>query len=184
VSVAGVHNLAPFSFFNVCCPSPPVMGFSCGPRGDNHNLEAIVSKDTLQNIRDTGEFVINISPEGLFEPMVDSAQDLPPDISEFDALGIESFPCDLIKPRRVVKTPVAFECRVKDILPLGKNHWVMGDVVKVHILEQVYQGERDGKRHRVDLLKESAMRPLGRLGRAFYCKLTDVMLRTRIDGPN
>ena len=37
VSVAGVHNLAPFSFFNVCCPSPPVMGFSCGPRGDNHN---------------------------------------------------------------------------------------------------------------------------------------------------
>ena len=160
------------------------MGFSCGPRGDNHNLEAIVSKDTLQNIRDTGEFVINISPEGLFEPMVDSAQDLPPDISEFDALGIESFPCDLIKPRRVAKTPVAFECRVKDILPLGKNHWVMGDVVKVHILEQVYQGERDGKRHRVDLLKERAMRPLGRLGRAFYCKLTDVMLRARKDGPN
>ena len=184
VSLAGVHNLAPFSFFNVCCPSPPVMGFSCGPRGDNHNLEAIVSKDTLQNIRDTGEFVINISPEGLFEPMVDSAQDLPPNISEFDALGIESFPCDLIKPRRVAKTPVAFECRVNDILPLGKNHWVMGDVVKVHILEQVYQGERDGKRHRVDLLKESAMRPLGRLGRAFYCKLTDVMLRTRKDGPN
>ena len=184
VSLVGVHNLAPFSFFNVCCPSPPVMGFSCGPRGDNHNLEAIVSKDTLQNIRDTGEFVINISPEGLFEPMVDSAQDLPPDISEFDALGIESFPCDLIKPRRVAKTPLAFECRVNDILPLGKNHWVMGDVVKVHILEQVYQGERDGKRHRVDLLKESAMRPLGRLGRAFYCKLTDVMLRTRKDGPN
>ena len=184
VSLTGVHNLAPFSFFNVCCPSPPVMGFSCGPRGDNHNLEAIVSKDTLQNIRDSGEFVINISPEGLFEPMVDSAQDLPPDISEFDALGIESFPCDLIKPRRVAKTPVAFECRVKDILPLGKNHWVMGDVVKVHILEQVYQGERDGKRHRVDLLKERAMRPLGRLGRAFYCKLTDVMLRARKDGPN
>ena len=184
VSLVGVHNLAPFSFFNVCCPSPPVMGFSCGPRGDNHNLEAIVSKDTLQNIRDTGEFVINISPEGLFEPMVDSAQDLPPNISEFDALGIESFPCDLIKPRRVAKTPLAFECRVNDILPLGKNHWVMGDVVKVHILEQVYQGERDGKRHRVDLLKESAMRPLGRLGRAFYCKLTDVMLRTRKDGPN
>ena len=184
VSLVGVHNLAPFSFFNVCCPSPPVMGFSCGPRGDNHNLEAIVSKDTLQNIRDTGEFVINLSPEGLFEPMVDSAQDLPPNVSEFDALGIESFPCDLIKPRRVAKTPLAFECRVNDILPLGKNHWVMGDVVKVHILEQVYQGERDGKRHRVDLLKESAMRPLGRLGRAFYCKLTDVMLRTRKDGPN
>jgi flavin reductase (DIM6/NTAB) family NADH-FMN oxidoreductase RutF len=184
VSRDGVHNLAPFSFFNVCCPSPPVMGFSCGPRGDNHNLEAIVSKDTLQNIRDTGEFVINISTEGLFEPMVDSAQDLPATVSEFDALGIASLPCDLVGARRVALTPIAFECRLNNILPLGKNHWVMGDVVKVHILERVYQGERDGKRHRVDLMKESAMRPLGRLGRAFYCKLTDVMLRARKNGPN
>ena len=184
VSRDGVHNLAPFSFFNVCCPSPPVMGFSCGPRGDNHNLEAIVSKDTLQNIRDTGEFVINISPEGLFEPMVDSAQDLPATVSEFDALGIASLPCDLVGARRVALTPIAFECRLNNILPLGKNHWVMGDVVKVHILERVYQGERDGKRHRVDLMNESAMRPLGRLGRAFYCKLTDVMLRARKNGPN
>jgi flavin reductase (DIM6/NTAB) family NADH-FMN oxidoreductase RutF len=184
VSRDGVHNLAPFSFFNVCCPSPPVMGFSCGPRGDNHDLEAIVSKDTLQNIRDTGEFVINISTEGLFEPMVDSAQDLPATVSEFDALGIASLPCDLVGARRVALTPIAFECRLNNILPLGKNHWVMGDVVKVHILERVYQGERDGKRHRVDLMKESAMRPLGRLGRAFYCKLTDVMLRARKNGPN
>jgi flavin reductase (DIM6/NTAB) family NADH-FMN oxidoreductase RutF len=184
VSRDGVHNLAPFSFFNVCCPSPPVMGFSCGPRGDNHNLEAIVSKDTLQNIRDTGEFVINISPEGLFEQMVDSAQDLPATVSEFDALGIASLPCDLVGARRVALTPIAFECRLNNILPLGKNHWVMGDVVKVHILERVYQGERDGKRHRVDLMNESAMRPLGRLGRAFYCKLTDVMLRARKNGPN
>jgi len=184
VSRDGVHNLAPFSFFNVCCPSPPVMGFSCGPRGDNHNLEAIVSKDTLQNIRDTGEFVINISTEGLFEPMVDSAQDLPATVSEFDALGIASLPCDLVGARRVALTPIAFECRLNNILPLGKNHWVMGDVGKVHILERVYQGERDGKRHRVDLMKESAMRPLGRLGRAFYCKLTDVMLRARKNGPN
>jgi flavin reductase (DIM6/NTAB) family NADH-FMN oxidoreductase RutF len=184
VSRDGVHNLAPFSFFNVCCPSPPVMGFSCGPRGDNHDLEAIVSKDTLQNIRDTGEFVINISTEGLFEPMVDSAQDLPATVSEFDALGIASLPCDLVGARRVALTPIAFECRLNNILPLGKNHWVMGDVVKVHILERVYQGERDGKRHRVDLMNESAMRPLGRLGRAFYCKLTDVMLRARKNGPN
>jgi len=160
------------------------MGFSCGPRGDNHNLEAIVSKDTLQNIRDTGEFVINISTEGLFEPMVDSAQDLPATVSEFDALGIASLPCDLVGARRVALTPIAFECRLNNILPLGKNHWVMGDVVKVHILERVYQGERDGKRHRVDLMKDSAMRPLGRLGRAFYCKLTDVMLRARKNGPN
>ena len=184
VSRDGVHNLAPFSFFNVCCPSPPVMGFSCGPRGDNHDLEAIVSKDTLQNIRDTGEFVINISTEGLFEPMVDSAQDLPATVSEFDALGIASLPCDLVGARRVALTPIAFECRLNNILPLGKNHWVMGDVVKVHILERVYQGERDGKRHRVDLMKDSAIRPLGRLGRAFYCKLTDVMLRARKNGPN
>ena len=184
VGLDGSHNLAPFSFFNVCCPSPPVMGFSCGPRGDDHNLKTLVTKDTLQNIRDIGEFVINLSPEGLFEPMVDSAQDLPAGASEFDVFDIASLPCDSVKPRRVARSPVAYECKVHDILPLGKNYWVMGDVLRVHILESVYRGEREGRKHRVDLMEDPAMRPIGRLGRAFYTRLTDTMLRRRQDGPN
>lgn len=63
-STAGASNVAPFSFFNVCCPSPPVLGFSCGPRGDNHDDANRTLKDTERNIRDTGEFVINLAVRG------------------------------------------------------------------------------------------------------------------------
>jgi flavin reductase (DIM6/NTAB) family NADH-FMN oxidoreductase RutF len=184
MNIDGISNIAPFSFFNVCCPSPPVLGFSCGPRGDDHNAKKHGVKDTLQNIRASGEFVVNVSPEGLFEQMVDSAQDMSHGISEFETLGIASAASDLVKPLRVANSPVSFECRVNAIVPLGSNHWVMGDVVKVHIQSAVYRGEREGKRHRVDLLDDPSTRPVGRLGRAFYSRLSDVMMRQRKDGPN
>lgn len=184
VSASGVSNIAPFSFFNVCCPSPPVLGFSCGPRGDNHDAGVAAVKDTLANIKATGEFVVNLSPESLFEAMVDSAQDMAPGVSEFDALGIASVPSDLIRAPRVASSPVSYECRLREIVALGTNQWVMGDVVRVHILQAVYQGEREGKRHRIDVLSDPAMRPIGRLGRAFYSRLSDVMTRARKDGPN
>ena len=67
ISAAGETNLAPFSFFNVCSPSPPVLGFSCGPKGDNHNEAARMEKDTERNIRATSEFVVNITPESLIK---------------------------------------------------------------------------------------------------------------------
>lgn len=181
---SGVSNLAPFSFFNVCCPSPPVLGFSCGPRGDDHAATKPAVKDTLHNIRATREFVVNVSPEGLFETMVDSAQPFEPGISEFDALGIQSAPSDVVRPLRVLHSPVSFECKLRDILPLGANQWIMGDVVQVHIHTAVYRGEREGKRHRVDLLEDPLTRPVGRLGRAFYTRLSDVMMRQRKGGPN
>lgn len=184
VNEAGISNLAPFSFFNVCCPSPPVLGFSCGPRGDDHNAKVQPVKDTLHNIRATGEFVVNVSPERLFEPMVDSAQSLPPGVSEFDAFGIASAPSVLVKPLRVAGSPVSFECTLRDILPLGANQWIMGNVVRIHIQQAVYRGEREGKRHRVDLLEDPATRPIGRLGRAFYNRLSDILLRQRKGGPN
>ena len=63
----GVSNIAPYSFFNVCCPSPPVMGFSCGPRGDNHQDGTRREKDTLINIKDNRQFVVNLSPENLMD---------------------------------------------------------------------------------------------------------------------
>lgn len=184
MSAAGVSNIAPFSFFNVCCPSPPVLGFSCGPRGDDHDAHQAALKDTLANIKATGEFVVNLSPEALFEAMVDSAQDLAPGVSEFDALGIASLPSDLVRPPRVAKSPVSFECRLRQIIPLGTNQWVMGDVARVHILTSIYQGEREGKKHRIDVLSDAALRPIGRLGRAFYSRLSDIMTRKRRDGPN
>lgn len=184
VNADGLSNLAPFSFFNVCCPWPPVLGFSCGPRGDDHNASVAGVKDTLHNIRQTGEFVVNVSPESLFEPMVDSAQDLAAGVSEFDAFGIASVASDLVRPPRVLHSPVSFECKLHSVTELGTNHWIMGTVVRVHIAESVYRGEREGKRHRLDLLDQADTRPVGRLGRAFYARLSDVMTRQRKGGPN
>ena len=184
ISREGVPNIAPFSFFNVCCPSPPVMGFSCGPRGDNHQDGTRREKDTLINIKDNRQFVVNLSPENLLDEMVASATDLPHGQSEFDFAHIQQVPSTRVKPPRVALTPVAFECELHDILDLGANHWVMGKVVHLHILESVYRGEREGKRHRVDLLESEATRPVGRLGRAFYSRIRELETVMRRDGPN
>lgn len=184
ISEAGETNVAPFSFFNVCCPSPPVLGFACGPRGDNHNDPRRILKDTETNIRANREFVVNISPEGLMDAMVRSSEDLPHGASEFAHTGMIEAPSTVVKPPRVAGTPVAYECRLYDIIEIGANHWIMGTVVHVHIDESVYVGERDGRRHRVDLLADTATRPVGRLGRAHYVRLREIETRLRKDGPN
>jgi flavin reductase (DIM6/NTAB) family NADH-FMN oxidoreductase RutF len=184
ISADGVTNVAPFSFFNVCCPSPPVLGFSCGPRGDNHNDPRRRPKDTLANVRASGEFVVNLSPEALFDAMVDSSQDLAPEVSEFTRFGLAEAPSTAVRPPRVAGTPVAYECKVHDILDLGANHWIMGDVIHVHIAQAVHRGTREGKRHRVDLLEDHATRPVARLGRAYYARLREIETRLRKDGPN
>ena len=116
ISRDGVSNIAPFSFFNVCCPSPPVMGFSCGPRGDNHQDGTRREKDTLINIKDNGQFVVNLSPENLMDEMVASAADLPHGESEFDFAHIQQVPSTRVKPPRVALTPVAL-CRAAATAP-------------------------------------------------------------------
>lgn len=184
ISDAGQTNVAPFSFFNVVCPDPPVLGFSCGPRGDNHNDQNRLPKDTLLNIRANGEFVVNLSPEALFDQMVKSSEDLPHGQSEFAHSGLREAPSTMVRPPRVAGTPVAFECKVYDILPIGANTWIMGNVVHVHIDEAAYVGTRAGKRHRVDVLEHIAQRPVGRLGRANYVRLREIETRLRKDGPN
>src|SRR3954471_20555550 len=73
LSDSGVANVAPFSFFNVCSPSPPVLGFSCGPKGDNHNDPDRPVKDTERNICALGEFVVNVAPESLMDAMIRTA---------------------------------------------------------------------------------------------------------------
>jgi flavin reductase (DIM6/NTAB) family NADH-FMN oxidoreductase RutF len=180
----GATNVAPFSFFNVVCPSPPTLGFSCGPRRDDHNAGAGAPKDTLMNIRANGEFVVNLSPEYLFDEMVKTADDLPHGQSEFGHTGLIEVPSTVVRPPRIAGTPVAYECKLYDILDIGLNKWIMGSVVHVHIDESVYRGQRGAQRHRVDLLEKESTRPLGRLGRAFYARLRQIETRLRSDGPN
>jgi len=184
LSDAGVANLAPFSFFNVCSPSPPVLGFSCGPRGDDHDTVNRVLKDTELNIRAREQFVVNVAPEALMNQMIRSADSLPHGQSEFAHAGLSEAPSTVVAPPRIAGSPVAYECNLLQIVELGTNHWIMGTVVQVHIDPSVYLGAVDGKRHRLDLLAREETRPIGRLGRALYVRLREIEKHARRDGPN
>lgn len=183
VDADGVANVAPYSFFNVCSSDPPVLGFSVGykPRDERGRPRA---KDTLANIRANGEMVVNIVPESLMVPMVATSADLASDESEFEYAKLDPAPSSVVRPPRVAGAPVAFECTSFSILEIGSSCWVMGRVVHVHVDERVYLGERKGLAHRVDLLADESMRPVGRLGRANYLRLREIESVLRRDGNN
>ena len=128
-SRAGVVNLAPYSFFNAFNYVPPIIGFS-----------SVGHKDTLRNIEETGEFVWNLVTFDLAEAMNQSCAPYPPEVSEFDATGLEQAKSALVAPPRVAKAKVAFECKCTDIIQLKNisgekvQTWlVLGEVVKIHI---------------------------------------------------
>ena len=182
VDANGVTNLAPYSFFNVCSATPPILGFSCGPRGEDRTNDHYELKDTWANIRETKEFVINIVPEFLAEPMVRSSDPLPHGESEFAHAGLTPVASTRVKPPRVEGVPVAYECVLREGIALGRSTWVMGEVVQVHIDERVYVGEKRGLNHRIDVLKHLEMRPYARLGSNFYARLRDIETLERRDG--
>ena len=179
---AGQTNLAPYSFFNVVSPNPPVLGFSVGPRNERHGSDAFERKDTLLNIQETGEFVVNIVPERYMEQMVRTSDPLPHGQSEFAHTGLIEAASTTIKPPRVAGATVSFECTTYDIVYIGKSAWVMGQVRTIHVDPAVYVGTRGEHQHRIDVLRELEMRPVGRLGRANYVRLREIETHLRKDG--
>lgn len=182
IDAAGNTNLAPYSFFNVCSPNPPILGFSCGPRGEDRKSETYALKDTWSNIQATKEFVINIVPENLAEAMVRSSDPLPSGESEFAHAGLTPVASARVKPPRVAGVPIAYECVLREGIQLGRNTWVMGEVVHIHIHERVYVGEKRGFNHRVDVLAHTELRPYARLGSNFYARLREIETLERRDG--
>ena len=183
IGADGTTNLSPYSFFNVCSPDPPVVGFSVGGKGRDARGQAI-PKDTLVNVRANGEMVVNIVPESMMRPMVETSANLPPGESEFAFARLPEAPSTTVRPPRVAGAPVALECTVHSILEIGHSWWVMGQVRHVHVDERAYLGTVKGIAHRVDLLRDPATRPVGRLGRALYVKLGEIETVLRRDGPN
>lgn len=144
-SADGVDNLAPHSFFTITSVKPPIVQFTS--TGD---------KDSVRNARATGEFVVSFSPEPLFELVNATGTDFPPHVSEFDECGIAREPSKLVRPPRVAASPVALECRVHTILPVGDSVVVMGEVVYAAVATDTLDGEHP------DIER---LRPLSRLGR-------------------
>lgn len=144
-SAAGTDNLAPHSFFTVSCVSPPVVQFT-----------SVGRKDSVSNIEETGQFVVNFAPEHLFEQINATATNFPRGVSEFDAVGIAREPSLRVKPPRVAASPVALECELHSTVLLGDSTVVFGRVVHAAVSDAVLDGEHPDVRQ---------LRPLSRLGK-------------------
>ena len=128
-SKSGITNLAPYSFFNAFNYIPPIIGFS-----------SVGYKDTVKNIEETGEFVWNLVTRDIAADMNQSCAPYPPEVSEFDACGLEQTASTLVAPPRVAKAKVAFECKCTEIIQLSTlagtkvPTWlILGEVIQVHI---------------------------------------------------
>src|SRR5579864_4460325 len=138
VSAAGQPNLAPFSFFNAICAKPPLLAFAPGTRmrtvGEITRGE---TKDTLRNVRETGEFVVNIVTYELAEAMNLSSGEYDSSVNEFELAKVTPQPSQIVRPPRVSESPVNFECRLHQILDFSpaptSGSLVIGQIVSIHI---------------------------------------------------
>lgn len=129
VSANGVRNLAPYSFFNLINYRPPLVAFS-----------SMGWKDSVANVKATGDFVWNLATMALAEQMNVSSASVDPDVDEFDLAGLDAMPSTLVKPHRVASSPVHFECRLTQLIQLQTkegfelDQWlVIGEAVGIHI---------------------------------------------------
>lgn len=159
----GVANLAPFSFFTVVSREPPMLSLTIGSRDGS-----AASKDTLANVRDNGEFVVNIASGELASELHASAAEFPPGVDEFAAVGVTPAPSTSVRPPRIREAPINIECRVHLIQPMGEqDHLVIGVVERLHIRADLYE-----PLGRVDHL---GLSPIGRLA-GTYSSVRDVFV--------
>ncbi len=128
----GGQNAAPFSFFNCFSGNPPVLCIGIGRPAERR-------KDSLANIERDREFVVNMVSEALAERMNVTATDFPPDWSELSVAGLETVPSEKISVPRIAASPAAFECRLRELIPVGHgsgNMIVLADVVAIHALDE------------------------------------------------
>jgi flavin reductase (DIM6/NTAB) family NADH-FMN oxidoreductase RutF len=172
LSASGQPNLAPFSFFNAVCSKPPLLAFAPGMRAAKQ--PAVESggdweqKDTLRNVRETGEFVINLVTYELAEAMNLTSGDYDSSVDEFELAKVASASSKVVRPRRVAESPVSFECKLHQILDFNPEpeggSLVIGQIVSIHINdEHIKQGRLD--RNSVDLI--------GRMGGMQYTRTTE-----------
>jgi flavin reductase (DIM6/NTAB) family NADH-FMN oxidoreductase RutF len=174
------------------CAKPPLLAFAPGMRLPKKSGAAAAEvagaaagqppagqpKDTLRNIRETGEFVVNIVTFELAEAMNLTSGDYDASIDEFELAKIASAPSKVVRPRRVAESPVSFECKLHQILdfnpaPVGGS-LVIGEIVSVHI------DERHLKEGRLD---RNALDLIGRLGGMQYTRTTErfEMVRPKVE---
>jgi flavin reductase (DIM6/NTAB) family NADH-FMN oxidoreductase RutF len=163
VTTLGPHgpNAAPFSFFNAVGSDPAMLMFSVGEKQAG-------AKDTIRNIRETPEFVVHIVSDAIKDQMNVCAVDYAPEINELEKAGFTAVPSSRVRPPRIAEAPVALECRLMQIVDLGRKpyHVVFGEVVYFHYHDGIVND-----RFHVDI---GRINPIGRLaGKGGYTRVTD-----------
>lgn len=173
MDLAGNLNLAPFSYFTAVCPTPMTLVFCPGIHA--HSGE---KKDTWRNIEQVPEFVINITNQPTAEQMNLSATVLPYGQSEFEWAGLTPTPSETIRVPRVAEAPIAFECRLQQIVVVsdqpGGGAAIFGTVQCVHVRDDLLS---DG---RIDTL---GLQPIGRLAGNAYTRVTEPFVMERVPPP-
>ena len=159
MSPDGEVNLAPYSFFNAVSYNHVV--FSSSRHVSNK------SKDTLRNIEETGQFVVNIVVDPIADAMNATAAEYPEGVDEFEIAGLTHAPSQIVKPPRVAESPVNIECELDQVVQIGYGSHAHGLVIGkilMHVSDDVIDG------HRIDQAKLMAT---GRMGGNMYCRTND-----------
>jgi flavin reductase (DIM6/NTAB) family NADH-FMN oxidoreductase RutF len=158
LSAKGIANLAPYSFFNAFSDRPYYVAFGSGGR-----------KDTLSNVEATGEFVFNLATFPLREAMnATSATNVG---DEFEHAGLAKAPCKLVRPPRVEASPVAFECKHYQTVPLPDEDGAVNDWLVIGRVVGVYIDDAYIREGRVDT---AALQPIARLGYSEYATVENI----------
>lgn len=160
----GAQNLAPFSFFNAFSTDPITLGIGPGSRGGVH-------KDSLANVKETGEFTVSVVTEALAGLANLASAEFEPSVNEWEIAGVTPRPSAVVGPPSVAESPAAFECRVFQIVDLGSpdrptNSLVIGRVVRMHVEEALLTGDSVG-------IDAGAAALVGRMGGSLWCTTAD-----------
>jgi flavin reductase (DIM6/NTAB) family NADH-FMN oxidoreductase RutF len=178
-SASGQLNLAPFSFFNVVCVDPPLLAFSPGLRRPKQpEAGRGEDKDTLRNIRETKEFVVNIITYELAQAMNVTSGEYDASVNEFELAKLTPQASKIVRTPRVAESPLSFECRLHQILDFSpaptSGSLVIGEIVSIHINDAHL---KDGK------LDRNSLDLIGRMGGIQYTRTTQrfEMVRPKVE---
>ena len=164
ISEDNVYNLAPFSYFSGVCSNPPTIVFAPGRRGWDGE-----KKDTLINIENKKEFVVNLVSESFADKMVSCATDFEASVDEFSVSSLTPKKSKIVKPPLVLESKINLECKLNQIIEIGNGEigsgfLVIGTIVLFHIDDAVFE------KGKINLEK---LMPIGRLAGDWYSKQLD-----------
>ncbi len=161
IDTNGQVNLSPFSFFNAFGSNPPLLIFSPARRVRNNT-----TKHTLQNVEAVPEVVINIVNYAMVEQMSLASTEYDKGVNEFIKAGFTPATSSLVKPPRVAEAPVAFECKVNQVIHTGQEggagNLILCEILMMHVNEAILDEEGKIDQHKIDLV--------ARLGGSWYCR--------------